>query len=389
MSCYPKSCGVVSSKIQNIIETSPHSQMRIFAYILFSILFFSGIQATPSFAENTGEYPLFLTTMSTWSNGPVTTLSPSSVTNHFEGAVDASTLPPSAYSSYFFNAAKKDWRGIGAIRFDINNPNNEVLKLNFIIKDTESATLTLEEKSLCILVDSLQRYEVVSPVNGAIVLPSGYSGELIIPFSELSSQGETRAVSKSESWGILLFSEERKSQKIIFGNFSLIPEKKMEGVEEILNRAIIGTSEITIPMAGEKTALYQIRQEVDNNPVFSLEKNIPGLFIHKRGDLTLTAEANEGSLCILAESNDGFIMKKTVALTLPYTVKETMLSGTTLQIPQANQAGKVYDASSLLYHRSFYKFISYSGIFLSFVLLLFYQYLRHRSKGKKEKSFYK
>lgn len=340
-----------------------------------------GLATSTAFAADNGEHKLVLNKMNLWSDGAEADIQKSGLAGQFNALVDTSGLPQGYYSAYFFDYSRTNWSGMGAIAFDIANSGNGVLKINFVVKGKERNALTLEDGGYCAVTDSRGLYETVFPVNGAVELPPGYSGRMVIPFSGLSYKGENYRISNPESWGIVIVAQEGTFQEATFGGFTLFSEERARDLDDIIHKEILGSSEIPLPSAGERVSRYSVRQERAGEVVFSLEGNPEGASINKRGEVTLTADMKASSIRIVAESEDGSFVKKEVRLIAPWVTGETTANGTPLQIPRADQVDPVYDSSCLLYNEAFYKSVSLGVLIVTVLLALIYRYLRYRLRA--------
>ncbi|MFH5187380.1 hypothetical protein ACHHV8_35050 [Paenibacillus sp. TAB 01] len=315
----------------------------MFLFLLMSCMVFS------AYASDTVIEPPFRH----WSNGAHVTVG--SAGGETRVTSDTHGLKKGYYTTYVFEAEKRNWSADGELSVPITNESGTPLKLNVIVTLADGTNLTLTDKSN-VMVESLGsgRQNLQGLTYGSLELAGRFEGTVHVPFSSLHVQGGAGGESRPEldsivSWGLTTNLEEEGTQSFRIGRVQLVPAAQAAISNELGEAVLQGDLQVVKPYIGESIAEYSLQtKSAQLKETFKLEKAVKGASLTPDGRLTLTPEISEDSLSMYVDIDGRWRKDIDVKLVPSWTLSAKQQDGTSLSIPETGQMSKVMEKSDPL-----------------------------------------
>lgn len=295
-------------KKSNIYKTS-----IIFAIIL-CFIFISPIK---SYATDTAkETSSFITPhmLKEWDDGAKVKKKVKGSGKNYTLSVTADTtgLSEGYYSVYYYDYGQRNIASYDGIQYHFSNPNAFELKINTTFTISKNKSVSLVDGSYVILTsDDKTVNKVEKTIYGTITIPSGFTGMVYLPFSQLhTSKGGEIALKSIMSWGITTVMAQEEQANYEISQIAFLHNSVANKKASYLVYSIDGISNINIPSVGSTLEAYQVSatdmlgNAVTDEIDFFLPESISGVSISADGKLEIQNNCVATSIVIGAKTKN-------------------------------------------------------------------------------------
>lgn len=216
------------------------------------------------------------------------------------------------YTATAFKNIKLDMEEFGGISFEVSNNLNTPVRMNFALFDSEGRTVDVGAGFFVKLQETETSYAKVE--YGCFELPSGFSGNVEIPFDVLAFQdnGERAgAITQIWGYGIICVAQQEENYDVTFSELTLLTAEETVSAGAACELEIEGEERAFRPKVGESNTPYHaviynmLGESEPAEAVFSLKDAYEQVSVSEDGVLTVGSKCSEETIEIKAETAEG------------------------------------------------------------------------------------